>query len=103
MTSLSHGVPQLIVPDGMWDSMEKSLALADCGAGMFVSDFEGVSAERLRSHIVSILDDPSFRVGAARVRREIVGTPSPNDIVPVLEKLTAEHRASRSYDLTPRS
>jgi glycosyltransferase (activator-dependent family) len=95
MTALSHGVPQLIVPDMMWDSMEKSLALADCGAGTFVNDPEELSVERLRDHIVSILDDPSFAVGAARVRTEIVGTPSPNDIVPVLEKLTAEHRGVR--------
>ncbi|MGH3982300.1 MAG: activator-dependent family glycosyltransferase [Pseudonocardiaceae bacterium] len=96
MTALSHGVPQLIVPDMIWDSMEKSLTLTDCGAGKFISDPEELSAERLRHHIVAILDDPSFAVSAARVRTEIVGTPSPNDIVPVLENLTAEQRRLHS-------
>lgn len=89
MTALSHGVPQLIVPDMLWDSMEKAHALADSGAGVYIND---PSAQQLRERITHLLDDPSFAAQAARVRAEIIGTPSPNDIVPVLEKLTAVHQ-----------
>ncbi|WP_189215816.1 MULTISPECIES: activator-dependent family glycosyltransferase [Streptomyces] len=92
MTALVHAVPQLIVPDMMWDAMEKAYGLARSGAGMYV-DAGDVSPELLRERVLALLDDPSYAAGARRVRTEMVGTPSPNDIVPVLERLTAEHRA----------
>ncbi|MFG3496471.1 activator-dependent family glycosyltransferase [Streptomyces sp. NPDC047928] len=92
MTALAHAVPQLIVPDMMWDSMEKALALEKAGAGRYV-DAGRLSPELLRDHVVALLEDPSYAAGAERVRTEITGTPSPNDIVPVLERLTARHRS----------
>ncbi|MEU7181095.1 MULTISPECIES: activator-dependent family glycosyltransferase [Streptomyces] len=91
MTALAHAVPQLIVPDMMWDSMEKSVALDRSGAGMFV-DAGQVSPDLLRERLVALLGDPSYAAGADRVRTEILGTPSPNDIVPLLERLTQAHR-----------
>ncbi|MEU5283458.1 activator-dependent family glycosyltransferase [Streptomyces sp. NPDC020755] len=93
MTALAHGVPQLIVPDMMWDAMEKAHALDRSGAGMFV-DAADVSPVLLRERVLALLDDPSYAAGARTVRTELIGTPSPNDIVPVLERLTAEHRAA---------
>ncbi|MEV4175931.1 activator-dependent family glycosyltransferase [Nonomuraea sp. NPDC049709] len=92
MTALAHGVPQLVVPDLMWDSKEKSLALTASGAGLVIQDQEKLSPDHLRERITTLLDDPAYTAGAARMRTEIVGTPSPNDIVPVLERLTALRR-----------
>ncbi|MFB4279805.1 activator-dependent family glycosyltransferase [Nonomuraea sp. MTCD27] len=92
MTALAHGVPQLVVPDLMWDSKEKSLALTASGAGLVIQDQEKLSPDHLRERITTLLDDPAYAAGAARMRAEMVGTPSPNDIVPVLERLTALRR-----------
>nr|AAB08020.1 glycosyltransferase [Streptomyces sp. C5] len=92
MTALAHATPQLIVPDMMWDAMEKAHGLARSGAGGYV-DAKDVSPDLLRERVLDLFDDPSYAAGARRVRAEIVGTPSPNDIVPVLERLTAEHQA----------
>jgi hypothetical protein len=41
-----------------------------------------------------VLEDPSFTEAAQRLRAEVLAQPTPNDIVSLLEKLTAEHRTS---------
>ncbi|MFV2104588.1 activator-dependent family glycosyltransferase [Micromonospora sp. LOL_024] len=91
-TALAHGVPQLIVPNLMWDSMDKARALEASGAGLYTRDVDRLSGGELRGRLARLLDEPSFTAGATRVRREMLGLPSPNDAVPVLERLTAEHR-----------
>ncbi|GIH67783.1 nucleotide disphospho-sugar-binding domain-containing protein [Sphaerimonospora thailandensis] len=50
------------------------------------------SAEEMRGQLLRVLDDPSFREGAETIHQEWLAAPSPAGIVPVLEKLTAEHR-----------
>jgi glycosyltransferase len=61
------------------------------GAGMTV-DIANPSAEVIRKQILDVLAKPSFRVGAARVRDDYLAMPSPNEVVPTLERLTAAHR-----------
>jgi glycosyltransferase (activator-dependent family) len=91
-TALTYGVPQLIVPcDMWWDTVAKAKDLAARGAGLCV-ELEGLTADVLRSNLVQLLEEPSFRAGAAQLRAEFLATPSPNDIVPLLEELTAKHR-----------
>ncbi|MFC7330954.1 activator-dependent family glycosyltransferase [Marinactinospora rubrisoli] len=94
-TALAHGVPQLVLPDMVWDSGIKADRLAEAGAGLVIPDGRTVSPARLRAQLVRLLDEPSFAANAARLRREMLGTPTPNNIVPVLERLTAAHRAPR--------
>ncbi|RCV47600.1 activator-dependent family glycosyltransferase [Marinitenerispora sediminis] len=94
-TALAHGVPQLVLPDMVWDSGHKAQRLADAGAGLVISDGRGVTPGHLRAQLLRLLDEPSFADSAARLRREALGTPAPNDIVPLLERLTAAHRAPR--------
>ncbi|MFI6517002.1 activator-dependent family glycosyltransferase [Spirillospora sp. NPDC050679] len=95
-TALVHGVPQVVVPSRVWDSAHKADLLEERGAGRHVRDAGGRDTARvLRRELLAVLDDPSYAENAARVRREMVGVPSPNDIVPVLERLTREHRARR--------
>jgi len=91
-TALAHGVPQLVIPSTIWDSADKAEQLEAQGAGLYVRDVRRLSASVLRDQLLRLLDEPSFAENAARLRREMVGTPTPNDIVPLLEKLTAEHR-----------
>lgn len=87
----AHAVPQLVVPMEFWG--EKAIAghVAGHGAGLVV-DSEEFTARRLRDGIVRLLEEPSFLQGAAELRDEAAAVPSPGDIVPVLEQLTARHR-----------
>lgn len=91
-TALMHGVPQLVVPSPMWwDAVTKAEDLAERGAALVLPP-ERLTAETVRAALQRLLDDPSFRAGAARVRAEFLATPSPNAVVPRLEELTAKHR-----------
>ncbi|MGH4011332.1 MAG: activator-dependent family glycosyltransferase [Pseudonocardiaceae bacterium] len=95
-TALTHGVPQLIVAgDIWWDAVAKAEDLAARGAGLYVEP-EGLTADVLRNALVRLLEEPSFRAGAAQARAEFLATPSPNDIVPLLEELTAKHRVRQA-------
>ncbi|MDW3848646.1 activator-dependent family glycosyltransferase [Micromonospora sp. BRA006-A] len=94
-TALAHGVPQLIVPNLMWDSMAKARAVEAAGAGLYLRDPGRVTAGDLRDHVERLLSEPSFAAGAARLRTELRGMPTPNALVGALENLTEEHRGSR--------
>ncbi|MFG2760521.1 activator-dependent family glycosyltransferase [Streptomyces wuyuanensis] len=94
-TALAHGVPQIIVPNRLWDTVLKAQRLEEAGAGLRVSDANRVSAVELRTLLARVLDEPSFAERAARLRGEMLATPAPGDIVPTLERLTALHRRPR--------
>jgi glycosyltransferase (activator-dependent family) len=99
-SALENGVPQLIVPgtywhEKWWGPVAFARGLEDRGAGAYVADSDQITAELLRTHLLRVLDDPSFAAAAARLRTERLGTPAPNDLVPLLERLTARHRAAR--------
>jgi UDP:flavonoid glycosyltransferase YjiC (YdhE family) len=66
--------------------------LQDAGAGLYC-DSARLTPELLRDMIVRVLGDRSFATAAARIRRELLGTPAPREIVPVLERLTAAYRS----------
>ncbi|MEU8775822.1 activator-dependent family glycosyltransferase [Streptomyces sp. NPDC048606] len=100
ITAVEHGVPQLIVPGTYWSEkwwapVAHANGLQDEGAGLYVADSDQITAELLRAQLLRVLDDPSFAANAARLRTQRLGTPSPNEIVPLLERLTARHRAAR--------
>ncbi|MCZ7457450.1 activator-dependent family glycosyltransferase [Streptomyces sp. WMMC940] len=91
-TALAHGVPQVVVPARMWCNVPKAHRVRDAGAGLCI-DPEDLTPHGLRTALVRVLEEPAFATNADRLRREVAGTPTPADIVPVLERLTAEHRA----------
>ncbi|MEU7171988.1 MULTISPECIES: activator-dependent family glycosyltransferase [Micromonospora] len=90
-TALAHGVPQLIVPHGYWDTTPKAMFLEERGAGLHLP-VGGFSAAAMRDALIRIVGDPSFRTGAYAVQAENQARPSPNDLVPTLEKIAAERR-----------
>ncbi|QFG24799.1 activator-dependent family glycosyltransferase [Actinomadura sp. WMMB 499] len=94
LTMLAHGVPQVIVPNMLWDTPHKADAVTETGAGLRLDldRYGGLSPDAVRDALRRMLDEPSFAAGAARLRDEVVGTPGPNQVVPVLEKIAAEHR-----------
>lgn len=95
--AVEHAVPQLIVPnvywsEKWWGSVAMANGVQDQGAGVYVADADQLTADELRKQLVRVLDDPTFAENAARLRTEMLGMPSPNDVVPVLERLTAAYR-----------
>ncbi|RII07940.1 Desosaminyl transferase EryCIII precursor [Streptomyces sp. YIM 130001] len=101
VSAIEHGVPQLIVPgtywhEKWWGPVAHANGLESRGAGVYVADSDQVTAELLRKEVIRVLDDPSFSQNADRVRNERLGTPGPNEVIPLLEKLTRRHRAART-------
>jgi protomycinolide IV desosaminyltransferase len=90
-TAELHGIPQLVLTDG-WDSEVKAEHLVRVQAGLSLPMAE-LTSETLRDRIGRLLSDPALRAGAQRLRQEVLAEPSPNQIVPLIEQLTAEHRA----------
>ncbi|CAM3350305.1 nucleotide disphospho-sugar-binding domain-containing protein [Kibdelosporangium persicum] len=70
-TAVVHGVPQL----GMAGDMTE---IEKCGAGL------AADAESLPGQVARLLADESIKDGAAALRAEMLGRPSPQDIVPEL-------------------
>jgi glycosyltransferase (activator-dependent family) len=91
-TAFAHGIPQVIVPHDHWDTVLKAGMVQETGAALSVPEGERFSAAELRDMVRRVLDEPSFTRSASRLRQLMVGTPSPQEIVPLLERLTAEHR-----------
>ncbi|OLF11301.1 activator-dependent family glycosyltransferase [Actinophytocola xanthii] len=97
-TALASGVPQLVVPgtywhEKWWGPVAQGNGLEARGAGVYVTDSDHLTPGLLREQLVRVLDDPSFARNAERLRVEQAAVPSPNEVVPLLERLTAEHRA----------
>lgn len=61
------------------------------GAGIRLN-YQERSVAEIRSDIERVLTDPSFRQGAQDLYDNWLGTPSPSQIVPLLEQLAVEHR-----------
>jgi UDP:flavonoid glycosyltransferase YjiC (YdhE family) len=51
-----------------------------------------LSVDTMRKQLVRVLEEPSVREGAARLHADWLATPSPNEVVPSLEKLAAHAR-----------
>ncbi|BDM71236.1 glycosyl transferase [Streptomyces nigrescens] len=91
-TAFAHGVPQVVLPGDLWDIPMRADQVQEAGVGLRPLDVAGVTAGEVREMVVRVLTDPAFARRAAALRDEMVATPAPRDLVPVLEKLTAEHR-----------
>ncbi|MER5627788.1 activator-dependent family glycosyltransferase [Streptosporangium sp. NPDC002544] len=89
-TTALQGLPQLSLP---WDVDQPALAerLAAQGAGLAVHAAKA-TGEAVRENLLRLLNEPSFVQGAARLREEFLAMPTPNELVPRLEELVAEHR-----------
>ncbi|MFJ9865368.1 activator-dependent family glycosyltransferase [Streptomyces sp. NPDC101165] len=90
--AVAHQVPQLITPMPFWGEHVTARYAADRGAGLLVPSAE-LTAEKLRDQLARLLTEPAFGEGAAALYREMREVPSPAELVPVLEDLTAKHRS----------
>lgn len=90
-SAVAFQVPQLVVPLPMWDEMVTGRYVEDMGAGL-VADPEDLDVAVLHKQLVRLLEDPSFSLGTRRLYDEMLAAPAPKDVVPLLERLTAERR-----------
>ncbi|MER5808615.1 activator-dependent family glycosyltransferase [Streptomyces sp. NPDC002033] len=89
-TALTYGVPQLLIPK-IWDTVAKAEHLQEEGAGLFVHA-DNVTGEALHDALARLIEEPSFKENALRLRDGMRADPSPAELVATLEKLTAEYR-----------
>lgn len=92
-TAVTCGVPQIAL-SSMWDHFYRARRLEELGAGLHLPAAE-LTAARLRDGLTRLLEDDAFRHNAGRLRREVAEDPAPNDVVPVLERLTAQYVRGR--------
>ncbi|GAA3736300.1 activator-dependent family glycosyltransferase [Streptomyces tremellae] len=90
-TALVNAVPQLIPTIRYADWWNRATSLAEAGAGLAFHASE-LTADVLREGVQRLVGEPSFREAAERLRQESLSAPTPHDLVPVLENLTAERR-----------
>ena len=95
--AVEHGVPQLFVPSTWWSEkwygpVAMANGVEDGGAGAYVADSDRVTADSLRTALAAVLADPSFAANAEQIRKETLETPTPNQLVEILEARTAAHR-----------
>ncbi len=95
--AVAHKVPQIVLPKHFGDFLDNARYVAERGAGVLVDPITATTDE-LRKQILRVLTEPSFQDGAADLYQEALGTPGPNEIVPVLERLVHEHR---SHNIRP--
>lgn len=97
ISAVEHGVPQLVVPgkfghDKWWGPVAMANGLEEQGAGVYVSDPGRLTAAGLRESLLQVLKDEDYGANAARLAAQSAQAPSPNDVVPAIELLTAQHR-----------
>lgn len=109
MPAVAHGVRQIVVDfadhkitttelvgertDRSRYSLGPALARYATGSGAgLVMNVSRPDAFEMRDMIRRVLEEPPFGEGTDRLRHDLLATPSPAEVVPVLERLTAEHR-----------
>jgi UDP:flavonoid glycosyltransferase YjiC (YdhE family) len=75
LAAAAEGVPQLVMPMGA-DQFQNADALAASGAGLALPQ-GGVTAAAVRDGVRQLMDDPSHRAAANRIRGEILALPTP--------------------------
>ncbi len=98
VSALEHGVPQLMVPgkfgnDKFWGPLAYLDYMEPAGAGLYVSDPDQLTPEVLHDKLLQVLKDPTFGRNAARLREQSDELPTPNEVIPAIERLTARYRS----------
>jgi MGT family glycosyltransferase len=86
--ALDHGMPMVNVPVGM-DQPENAARCKRLKLGITI-DASVRAAESIRGALRAVLAEPSYRVNARRVQREMHALPGPSEVVAVLERLARD-------------
>ncbi|WP_242911404.1 nucleotide disphospho-sugar-binding domain-containing protein [Actinomadura terrae] len=89
--AVPHKLPHLVWKENGPYYEDIARAVEQSGAGLVIDD-EGFSADAVAKQLQRVLTDASIKEAAVGLYRDMMAVPSPADVVPVLERLTAEHR-----------
>jgi UDP:flavonoid glycosyltransferase YjiC (YdhE family) len=87
--SLSHGIPQVVIPQGA-DNFINGELLARAGAAIVVGPGE-LTPERVRHALRSVLEDASYADAARRLAHEMATMPAPGEVARTLSHLAQGH------------
>ncbi|MFD8571779.1 nucleotide disphospho-sugar-binding domain-containing protein [Streptomyces sp. NPDC059639] len=90
-TAVAHRVPQLVCPSDGPHVGDIGRYVAEQGAGLVV-DSDPFDVDVARGRLARLLTDPLLREGTDRLHADMLAVPSPAELVPVLERLTAQFR-----------
>ncbi|MFD8546323.1 nucleotide disphospho-sugar-binding domain-containing protein [Streptomyces sp. NPDC059649] len=91
MEAIEHHVPQLLVGRIPGDIEERAPLLEEARAGLHLPPRQ-LRGERVRECLVRLLEDPEFKEGTGRLRKELAGRPTPSEVIRDLEILTDRYR-----------
>jgi MGT family glycosyltransferase len=80
--SLSHGVPQVVLPQGA-DNFANGWLLARCGEGVTIGP-DDVTPEAVRDAVRLVLEEPSYRDAGRRLAVELAALPEPAEVAHTL-------------------
>lgn len=90
MGGLNAGLPLVLIPIGA-DQPYNADCCAALGVGRVIAPDQR-TPEAIRASVRAVLDDPSYRANAERVRDAMVALPGPDEGVRLLERLAVERR-----------
>jgi len=85
LSSLARGLPLLILPQGADQYVIGDLVLA-AGVGLLLAPPD-VTPSTIRANVLALLDEPVYREGARRLRREIAAMPGLEEAVHLIEEV----------------
>jgi UDP:flavonoid glycosyltransferase YjiC (YdhE family) len=98
MTALTYGVPQLIVPQ-VSDQHFNAERLAATGAGTWLAPGQ-TGLDQVRDQVADLVSGGKWRERAALMRERMRQSPTPAEVVPVLDALaTGGHRAGPEHTI----
>ncbi|HZM78187.1 MAG TPA: nucleotide disphospho-sugar-binding domain-containing protein [Candidatus Limnocylindrales bacterium] len=89
--AVAQRLPQLILQGEGLEAVAYSRYLTAMNGGLLIN-YREQSVGQMRKRLLAVLNDPQYRQGAQALYADWLSLPSPNDIVPMLEKLTAQFR-----------
>jgi UDP:flavonoid glycosyltransferase YjiC (YdhE family) len=95
LAALSHGLPMLLLPQGA-NQFENAKKCAEEGVAIRLGQGE-VTAERIREAVRALREEERYGARAGEIRAEIEQMPSPEQVVPLLERLAGEGRAGGGW------
>jgi UDP:flavonoid glycosyltransferase YjiC (YdhE family) len=84
LAAIEHGIPMVVVPFGA-DQPINARSVQRLGLGLVI-DEDDLTADRLRSAVRSLLDDPSWRGNVGRLRDQGAALPPISEAVRIVER-----------------
>ena len=85
LDALAHGLPSVLLPMGA-DQPLNAARCEELGVALVLDAMRATPGD-VRKAVAAVLEDPSYRAAAERVRDEIRALPGPNHAVRLLERL----------------